>query len=99
MGGGSLRGFPLARGANAEASRLAGIRVQWIKLVTFAISGSTSILGARRDLADGGRRAVRRDDRQRLTLPGWNPLYKQITLGLILLLPVGGDAWSRLRTT
>ncbi|MGA9829718.1 MAG: ABC transporter permease, partial [Trebonia sp.] len=33
------------------------------------------------------------------TLLGWNPLYEQITLGLILLLAVGGDAWSRLRTT
>ena len=29
----------------------------------------------------------------------WNPLYEQITLGVILLLAVGGDAWSRLRTT
>jgi ribose transport system permease protein len=32
------------------------------------------------------------------TLLGWNPLYEQITLGVILLLTVGGDAWSRLRT-
>ena len=32
------------------------------------------------------------------TLLGWNPLYEQITLGVILLLAVGGDAWSRLRT-
>ncbi len=31
-------------------------------------------------------------------LLGWNPLYEHITLGLILLLAVGGDAWSRLRT-
>ena len=31
------------------------------------------------------------------TLLGWNPLYEQITLGVILLLAVGGDAWSRLR--
>jgi hypothetical protein len=29
----------------------------------------------------------------------WNPLYEQSTLGVILLLAVGGDAWSRLRTT
>jgi ribose/xylose/arabinose/galactoside ABC-type transport system permease subunit len=33
------------------------------------------------------------------TLLVWNPLYEQITLGVILLLAVGGDAWSRLRTT
>ncbi|HEX4090821.1 MAG TPA: ABC transporter permease [Trebonia sp.] len=32
------------------------------------------------------------------TLLGWNPLYEQITLGVILLLAVAGDAWSRLRT-
>ena len=33
------------------------------------------------------------------TLLAWNPLYEQITLGVILLLAVGGDAWSRLRTS
>jgi ribose transport system permease protein len=33
------------------------------------------------------------------TLLAWNPLYEQITLGVILLLAVGGDAGSRLRTT
>ncbi len=33
------------------------------------------------------------------TLLAWNPLYEQITLGVILRLAVGGDAWSRLRTT
>jgi ribose transport system permease protein len=33
------------------------------------------------------------------TLLAWNPPYEQITLGVILLLAVGGDAWSRLRTT
>ena len=31
-------------------------------------------------------------------LLGLNPLYEQITLGGILLLAVGTDAWSRLRT-
>jgi ribose transport system permease protein len=30
-------------------------------------------------------------------LLGLNPLYEQITLGVILLLAVGSDAWSRLR--
>ena len=31
-------------------------------------------------------------------LLGLNPLYEQITLGGILLIAVGADAWSRLRT-
>jgi ribose/xylose/arabinose/galactoside ABC-type transport system permease subunit len=31
-------------------------------------------------------------------LLGLNPLYEQITLGAILLIAVGIDAWSRLRT-
>jgi ribose transport system permease protein len=31
-------------------------------------------------------------------LLGLNPLYEQITLGAILLVAVGIDAWSRLRT-
>lgn len=30
-------------------------------------------------------------------LLGVNPLYERITLGLILLIAVGADAWSRLR--
>jgi ribose transport system permease protein len=33
------------------------------------------------------------------TLLGLNPLYEQITFGGILLIAVGADAWSRLRTT
>ncbi len=33
------------------------------------------------------------------TLLALNPLYELITLGGILLIAVGGDAWSRLRTT
>ena len=32
-------------------------------------------------------------------LLGLNPLYEQITLGGILLIAVGADAWSRLRTS
>src|SRR6185437_4177217 len=37
--------YMYAAGSNAEASRLAGVRVQWIKLVTFAISGGAAGLG------------------------------------------------------
>ena len=31
-------------------------------------------------------------------LLGLNPLYEQITLGAILLIAVGTDAWTRLRS-
>ena len=37
--------YMYAAGSNAEAARLAGVRVQWIKLVTFAISGGAAGLG------------------------------------------------------
>jgi ribose transport system permease protein len=126
-----------AAGSNAEAARLAGVRVQWIKLVTFAISGGAAGLGGIIDASRvlsasssnggtaltftvlagmvvggtsilGGEGAIWRTVVGVLfialigngfTLLAWNPLYEQITLGIILLLAVGGDAWSRLRTT
>jgi ribose transport system permease protein len=128
--------YMYAAGSNAEASRLAGVRVQWIKLVTFAISGGAAGLGGIIDSSRvlsasssnggtaltftvlagivvggtsilGGDGAIWRTVVGTLfiaiigdgfTLLGWNPLYEQITLGIILLLAVGGDAWSRLRT-
>ena len=128
--------YMYAAGSNAEASRLAGVRVQWIKLVTFAISGGAAGLGGIIDSSRvlsasssnggtaltftvlagivvggtsilGGEGAIWRTVVGTLfiavigdgfTLLGWNPLYEQITLGVILLLAVGGDAWSRLRT-
>ena len=128
--------YMYAAGSNAEASRLAGVRVQWIKLVTFAISGGAAGLGGIIDSSRvlsasssnggtaltftvlagivvggtsilGGEGAIWRTVVGVLfiaiigdgfTLLGWNPLYEQITLGGILLLAVGGDAWSRLRT-
>jgi len=37
--------YMYAAGSNAEAARLAGVRVQWIKLVTFTISGGAAALG------------------------------------------------------
>jgi ribose transport system permease protein len=129
--------YMYAAGSNAEAARLAGVRVQWMKLVTFAISGGAAglagIIDASRVLSAsssnggtaltftvlagivvggtsilGGDGAIWRTVVGVLfiamigdgfTLLGWNPLYEQITLGVILLLAVGGDAWSRLRTT
>jgi len=128
--------YMYAAGSNAEASRLAGVRVQWIKLVTFAISGGAAALGGIIDSSRvlsassanggtaltftvlagivvggtsilGGEGAIWRTVVGTLfiaivldgfTLLGWNPLYEQITLGVILLFAVGGDAWSRLRT-
>jgi ribose transport system permease protein len=128
--------YMYAAGSNAEASRLAGVRVQWIKLVTFAISGGAAALGGILDSSRvlsasssnggtaltftvlagivvggtsilGGEGAIWRTVIGTLfiavigngfILLGWNPLYEQITLGVILLLAVGGDAWSRLRT-
>lgn len=127
--------YMYAAGSNAEAARLAGVRVQWIKLVTFAVSGGAAALGGIIDSARvmsassanggtaltftvlagivvggtsilGGEGAIWRTVVGVLfialigngfTLLGWNPLYEQITLGVILLLAVGGDAWSRLR--
>jgi ribose transport system permease protein len=129
--------YMYAAGSNAEAARLAGVRVQWIKLVTFAISGGAAGLGGIIDASRvlsassqnggtaltftvlagivvggtsilGGSGAIWRTFMGVLfiaiigngfTLLAWNPLYEQITLGVILLLAVGGDAWSRLRTT
>jgi ribose transport system permease protein len=129
--------YMYAAGSNAEAARLAGVRVQWIKLVTFAISGGAAAIGGILDASRvlsassanggtaltftvlagivvggtsilGGEGAIWRTVVGVLfialigngfTLLAWNPLYEQITLGVILLLAVGGDAWSRLRTT
>ncbi len=125
-----------ASGSNAEAARLAGVRVQWIKLATFAISGGAAALGGIIDSSRalsaastnggtaltftvlagivvggtsilGGEGAIWRTVIGVLfiaiigngfVLLAWDPLYEQITLGVILLLAVGGDAWSRLRT-
>jgi ribose transport system permease protein len=129
--------YVYASGSNAEAARLAGVRVQWVKLITFAISGGAAALGGILDASRvlsasssnggpaltftvlagivvggtsilGGEGAIWRTVIGVLfialigngfTLLAWNPLYEQITLGVILLLAVGGDAWSRLRTT
>ena len=129
--------YVYASGSNAEAARLAGVRVQWVKLTTFAISGGAAALGGILDASRvlsasssnggpaltftvlagivvggtsilGGEGAIWRTVIGVLfialigngfTLLAWNPLYEQITLGVILLLAVGGDAWSRLRTT
>jgi ribose transport system permease protein len=129
--------YMYAAGSNAEAARLAGVRVQLIKLTTFVISGGAAALGGIIDASRvlsaqasngetaltftvlagivvggtsilGGEGAIWRTVVGTLfialigngfVLLGLNPLYQQITLGGILLLAVGADAWSRLRTS
>ena len=128
--------YMYAAGSNAEAARLAGVRVQLIRLTTFVISGGAAALGGIIDASRvlsaqasngetaltftvlagivvggtsilGGEGAVWRTVVGTLfialigngfVLLGLNPLYQQITLGGILLIAVGADAWSRLRT-
>jgi ribose transport system permease protein len=128
--------YMYAAGSNAEAARLAGVRVQMIRLTTFVISGGAAALGGIIDASRvlsaqasngettltftvlagivvggtsilGGEGAIWRTVVGTLfialigngfVLLGLNPLYEQITLGGILLIAVGADAWSRLRT-
>jgi ribose transport system permease protein len=129
--------YMYAAGSNAEAARLAGVRVQLIRLTTFVISGGAAALGGIIDASRvlsaqasnggtaltftvlagivvggtsilGGEGAIWRTVVGTLfialigngfVLLGLNPLYEQITLGGILLIAVGVDAWSRLRTS
>lgn len=128
--------YMYAAGGNAEAARLAGVRVQLIKVVTFVVSGGAAALGGLIDTSRvlsaqasngettltftvlagivvggtsilGGEGGIWRTVIGVLfialigngfDLLGLNPLYEQITLGAILLIAVGIDAWSRLRT-
>src|SRR5690242_8125682 len=127
--------YMYAAGSNAEAARLAGVRVQLIKLTTFVISGGAAALGGIIDASRvlsaqasngetaltftvlagivvggtsilGGEGAIWRTVVGTLfialigngfVLLGLNPLYEQITLGAIMLLAVGIDAWARQR--
>ena len=121
-----------AAGGNAEAARLAGVRVNRVRIAAFAASGTAAglggiidtsrVLSAQSSSGDalaftvlagivvggtsilGGEGAVWRTVVGVLfialvgngfDLLGVNPLYQQITLGVILLLAVGLDAWSR----
>jgi ribose transport system permease protein len=127
--------YMYASGSNAEAARLAGVRVQQVKLLTFVLSGGAAALGGVIDasrvlsaqasngqttltftvlagIVVGGTSILGGDGAVWRTvigvlfialigngsdLLGLNPLYDQIALGVILLLAVGADAWSRLR--
>jgi ribose transport system permease protein len=124
--------YVYASGGNATAARLGGVRVDGIRIATFAISGvaaaAAGILDASRVLSMqasaggnltftvlagvvvggtsilGGEGAIWRTVTGCLfialvgngfNLLGLDPFYQQITLGVILLLAVGIDAWAR----
>jgi ribose transport system permease protein len=128
--------YMYAAGGNAEAARLAGVRVDAIRVLTFAVSGAAAglagvidasrVLSAQASSGDtlaftvlagivvggtsilGGEGAVWRTFLGVLfialigngyDLLGLDPLYEQITLGVILLLAVAVDAWARQRRT
>lgn len=126
--------YMYAAGGNAEAARLAGVRVNLIRMVTFIVSGGAAALGGVIDASRvlsaqsssgvtlaftvlagivvggtsilGGEGAIWRTVVGVLfialigngsNLLGLDPLYEQITLGAIILLAVGIDAWWRVR--
>jgi len=128
--------YVYAVGGNAEAARLAGIRVNLVKIATFAIAGFAAGLGGVIDLARtqappnsdsvaltttffvlagvvvggtsilGGEGAVWRSVIGILfiallyngfTLLQIDPLWQNVALGVIILIAVGIDAWSRYR--
>ncbi|MBO9579113.1 MAG: ABC transporter permease [Microbacteriaceae bacterium] len=125
-----------AVGGNAEAARLAGIRVNLVRIATFAIAGTAAGLAGVIDLARtpsvpendsiattltftvlagivvggtsilGGEGAVWRTVLGVLfiamlyngfTLLKVDPLFQGIALGVLILIAVGFDAWSRFR--
>src|SRR4029453_2390510 len=126
--------YMYASGGNSEAARLAGVRVDAIRVLTFVVSGGAAglagvIEGARVPSAQGspgdtlaftvlagivvggtsilgGEGAVWRTFLGVLfialigngyALLGLDPLYEQITLGVLLLAAVAIDAWARAR--
>ncbi|MGH2835985.1 MAG: ABC transporter permease [Solirubrobacteraceae bacterium] len=124
--------YVYAAGGNAEAARFAGVRVNLVRVIAFALSGGAAALGGILDSARvlegnstnntsltftvlagmvvggtsilGGEGAVWRTVVGVLLIAligngygllSLNPLYEQITLGVIMLLAVGLDAWAR----
>ncbi len=128
--------YMYAVGGNSEAARLAGVRVNRVRVLTFVLSGTAAglagVIDASRVLSAeastdsttfaftvlagivvggtsilGGDGAVWRSVIGVLfialigngyTLLGLDPLYEQITLGLILIAAVALDSWTRRRT-
>jgi ribose transport system permease protein len=127
--------YMYAVGGNSEAARLAGVRVNAVRVLTFVLSGTAAglagVIDASRVLSAsastdsttfaftvlagivvggtsilGGDGAVWRTVVGVLfialigngyILLGLDPLYEQITMGLILLAAVGLDSWTRRR--
>ncbi|MGH3263227.1 MAG: ABC transporter permease, partial [Trebonia sp.] len=127
--------YMYAAGGNPEAARLAGVRVHWVRVIAFALSGGASALAG---IIDSSRvLSAQSTDNTTLTftvlagiviggtsilggegvvwrtvvgvlfialigngyaLLGLDPLYEQITLGVLIMLAVGVDAWSRGRS-
>jgi ribose transport system permease protein len=125
--------YMYAAGGNAEAARLAGVRVDAVRILAFVLSGAAAglagvidtsrVLSAQASSADtglaftvlagivvggtsilGGEGAVWRTVVGVLfialigngyVLLGLDPLYEQITMGVILLAAVGLDVWTR----
>lgn len=125
--------YVYATGGNAQAARLGGVRVDRVKVATFALSGMAAGLAGTIDASRvlsaqatsggtfltftvltgiivggtsilGGEGSVQRTVvgclfvalvANGFNLLGLDPFYQQVTLGVILLLAVGLDAWSR----
>ncbi|MFL5711767.1 MAG: ABC transporter permease, partial [Chloroflexota bacterium] len=124
--------YVYATGGNTQAARLGGVRVNAIRVSTFALSGTAAALAGTLDASRvlsaqassgqfltftvltgiivggtsilGGEGTIGRTVLGCLfvaliangfNLLGLDPFYQQVTLGVILLLAVGVDAWSR----
>jgi ribose transport system permease protein len=124
--------YVYATGGNAQAARLGGVRVDAIRVATFALSGAAAGLAGTIDssrvlsaqatsgqfltftvltgIIVGGTSILGGEGSMQRTvigclfvalvangfnLLGLDPFYQQVTLGVILLLAVGVDAWSR----
>jgi ribose transport system permease protein len=124
--------YVYATGGNAEAARLGGVRINTVRVATFALSGMAAALAGTIDASRtlsaqasagsfltftvltgiivggtsilGGEGSVQRTVvgclfvalvANGFNLLGFDPFYQQVTLGIILLLAVGTDAWSR----
>jgi ribose transport system permease protein len=124
--------YVYATGGNAEAARLGGVRINTVRIATFALSGMAAALAGTIDASRvlsiqasaggfltftaltgivvggtsilGGEGSVGRTVvgclfvalvANGFNLLGLNATYQQVTLGIILLLAVGTDAWSR----
>lgn len=125
--------YVYAAGGNAQAARLGGVRVDAIRVATFALSGTAAGLAGTIDssrvlsaqatsggqfltftvltgIIVGGTSILGGEGSMQRTvvgclfvalvangfnLLGFDPFYQQVTLGVILLLAVGLDAWSR----